>query len=130
MTKRIAKIKRSVLRNIFAAFSFTTALFVFQACYGTPQGLEDALFIEGTVTSAKTGEPIDNIQIVVDKTYSIYTGPSDDFEFSTGSIGDQVSLSFQDNDGTMNGSYATKDTVIARPQDTACVYVDIILDEI
>lgn len=35
------------LRNLLKGFSVTTALFVFTACYGTPQGYKMELPVEG-----------------------------------------------------------------------------------
>ena len=54
------------LRNILKGASLTTALFIFQACYGTPQ---DALYEYGeakmsfTLLSGSTGEPLEGIHI-------------------------------------------------------------------
>ena len=54
------------LRNLFKGASLTTALFIFQACYGTPQ---DVLYEYGeakisfTLLSGSTGEPLEGIHI-------------------------------------------------------------------
>ena len=54
------------LRNLFKGASLTTALFIFQACYGTPQ---DALYEYGeakisfTLLSGSTGNPLEGIHI-------------------------------------------------------------------
>ena len=55
------------LHNLLKGASLTTALFIFQACYGIPQ---PALYVEdGTapmsfsLVSRKTGEPLQGIQI-------------------------------------------------------------------
>ena len=50
------------LHNLLKGFSLTTALFIFQACYGTPDGLIDQQrFFK--VVEAGTGEPLDSIWI-------------------------------------------------------------------
>ena len=54
--------KRNWVRRIIGGISFTSALFVFQACYGTPQDFGFDLFIEGQVKSASTGLPVKGIK--------------------------------------------------------------------
>ncbi len=51
-----------ILRKIFAGFSLTAAMFVFQACYGTPQWAEDGVNVVFHVTDEE-GTPLENIWI-------------------------------------------------------------------
>lgn len=51
-----------LLRKILKGASLTTALFVFQACYGTPEWLHEAS-AEFKVVSAEDGTPLDGIAI-------------------------------------------------------------------
>jgi hypothetical protein len=47
------------MKRIFGGLSFTAALFVFEACHGTPQDLEEVdLIVDGTVKSEATGLPV------------------------------------------------------------------------
>ena len=105
--------KRNLVRNIVGGLSFSTALFVFQACYGMPQDMLDDLFIEGTVTAESTGLPVEGIKVTVSENgrhdytdsegfYSIYTD-----------LTDRVTLLFDDVDSEDNGSFARKDTVLS-----------------
>ena len=64
---KITKFKRKALKNIFGAFSLSTALFIFQACYGTNQDFEPELSIRGTVRAENTAEPIPGIKVSLDK---------------------------------------------------------------
>jgi hypothetical protein len=104
--------KRNWIRTIIGGLSFTTALFVFQACYGTPQGLRNDLLLEGQVKSKTSGLPIKGIKVSVpdfmqsqltdeDGSFSIYTGAKENLK-----------VQFGDADGAQNGTYAGKDTLI------------------
>lgn len=132
MAKRIAKIKRSALKKIFAVFSFTTALFIFQACYGTPQGWEFDIQIEGTVKSANSGDPINNIQLqlsISNGDHKVYTDSSGAFSFYTPRQ-EQLTISIKDIDEELNGSFAAKDTIIVPAQDSNRISIDILLNEL
>ena len=72
--------KRNWIRKLIGGLSFTTALFVFQACYGTPQDFGADVFIEGLVKSKKTGEPIKGIKVsVADNPQYQYTDEDGEF---------------------------------------------------
>jgi hypothetical protein len=56
------------LHNLLRGISLTGALFVFQACYGTPQGPFDErgeAYLSFSVVSAETGVPLPGIHILV-----------------------------------------------------------------
>lgn len=106
------------LRNILKGSTLATALFIFQACYGTPQG---PLYEYGTapmsftLCSASTGEPLEGIHITV----SVYEAPQEigvtasdghcqvEIPYVKNELGPY--LSFQDPDGR----FASKDTMLA-----------------
>ena len=48
---------------LIGGLSFTTALFVFQACYGMPQDWQDDVFIQGKVISSTTSLPVKGIKV-------------------------------------------------------------------
>lgn len=55
------------LSNLLKSASLTTALFIFQACYGTPYGYDPEV-LEGPfygfqVTSAEDGKPLKNVEV-------------------------------------------------------------------
>ena len=54
------------VRRIVGGLSFTSALFVFQACYGTPQDFGLDILLEGQVKSKSTGLPIQGIKVSVE----------------------------------------------------------------
>ena len=43
--------RKSWIRQLITGVSFTSALFVFQACYGTPQDFGVDILVEGKVKS-------------------------------------------------------------------------------
>jgi len=104
------------LRNILKGASLTTALFIFQACYGTPQWLQDSE-VQFQVVS-EDGSPVDDVEI--------YTkiDVSDDLDWNlcgnTGEDGTLSTVVYYDatNDPQFRvsdpeGRYAVKDTVVA-----------------
>ena len=111
MTIKWKKIKR----KIFGFLSFSAALFIFQACYGTPQDYEDDVLIQGTVKSDSTGLPVKGIKISFNNNqqYDI-TDSNGTFSFY---VLEQTTypLSFEDSDSSDNGSFAPFDTIIEDP---------------
>lgn len=110
--KKTLKIKRNVLRSLIGVFCFTTALFVFQACYGTPQDFGQDILIEGQVVSKASGDPIEGISIKLSETlqetlsdnegkFSIYTVTASNYK-----------LSFKDIDQEANGTFSKLDTTL------------------
>ena len=117
--------KRNWIRNIIGGLSFTPALFVFQACYGTPQDFGLDLFIEGKVVSKATGEPIKGIKVSAPQLQ--YTITNDKGEFSFYTIkSDKVQISFEDIDGAENGTFIKKDSIFSMVKDK--VYLNIKLE--
>ena len=50
------------LHNLLKGLSLTTALFVFQACYGTPEWFHDNA-LPFKVVDARTGDPLEGVDI-------------------------------------------------------------------
>jgi len=120
-------LKRNWARGIIGGLSFTSALFVFQACYGTPQDMMDDFLVEGKVTSKSTGHPIRDIRVsVADDGQFVHTNSLGKFGFYT-AWRENMILQFNDVDAAANGSYASRDTVLNDLSDR--VYVDIALEE-
>jgi putative lipoprotein (rSAM/lipoprotein system) len=104
--------KRNWIRTIIGGLSFTSALFIFQACYGTPQDLKNDLLLEGQVKSIISGLPIKGIKVSVpDFMQSQLTDENGSFSIYTGAK-ENLKVQFEDVDLTQNGSYAQKDTII------------------
>ncbi len=119
--------KSRFIRKILGGLSFTSALFVFQACHGTPQDFGNDLFVEGQVKAKTSGVPIKGIKVsVADNLQYVITDEDGKFSFYTEMI-QHLALKFQDTDSTLNGLYAGKDTVLADVNEN--VYLDIILEE-
>jgi putative lipoprotein (rSAM/lipoprotein system) len=119
--------KGNFIRKIIGGLSLTTALFVFQACYGTPQDFGADVFIEGLVKSEKTGQPIQGIKVSVeDFSQYLYTDEDGGFSLFTES-GPSRKIKFEDIDSDQNGAFIDKDTVLTNPGEH--VYLDILLEE-
>jgi hypothetical protein len=104
--------KRNWVRKLIGGMSLTTAVFIFQACYGTPQDFGMDIFIEGLVKSKKTGEPIKGIKVsVADNPQYQYTNDAGEFSFYTESADSKV-IKFEDIDSIQNGAFIDKDTTL------------------
>jgi hypothetical protein len=119
--------KRTWIRKLIGGLSLTSALFVFQACYGTPQDFGLDLFIEGQVKSKTSGLPIEGIKVsVANNPQFTMTDGDGKFILITEMIKD-LTLRFQDVDSLHNGYYTDKDTVMNLPK--GMVFLDIKLEE-
>lgn len=118
--------KSRLLRSIVGGLSFTTALFIFQACYGTPQDFGLDVLVEGQVKSRATGLPVKGIRVSVQDGIQ-YTTTNDEgrFGFYTERL-DQLKVAFEDIDAEESGVFSSKDTVLVNFPDV--VYLDILLD--
>jgi len=112
MKRKLTDKKRKILRRIFGALSFTTALFVFQACYGTPQDFGN-FGIRGTVKSKITNQVIPGIKVLISNTTNYtYTDPDGYFVVYVPEL-KIYNMRFEDIDSENNGIYSTKDTTFA-----------------
>lgn len=115
--------KKNWIRKIIGGLSLTSAMFVFQACYGTPQDFGLDLLVEGQVKSKITGLPIKGIKVsVADNLQYEYTNDEGRFSFYTEKI-DTLNILFEDIDSTQNGNYLNRDTVLKNPSEK--VFLDI-----
>jgi putative lipoprotein (rSAM/lipoprotein system) len=119
--------KSNWIRKLIGGLSFTTALFVFQACYGTPQDMGNDVFIEGQVKSKTSGLPVKGIKVAVaDNMQYQYTDENGKFSFYTEML-ENLTLHFQDIDLSQNGLYKDKDTLLNTMSKK--VYLNIVLEE-
>ncbi len=104
--------KRHWFRGVIGGLSFTSALFIFQACYGMHRDYIPDMFVAGKVTAKSTGLPIKNIKVVAEPDGNgMQTNEKGEFSFYS-PIFDQIKLTFEDIDSTENGSFQTIDTLI------------------
>lgn len=119
--------KKKWIRKVIGGLSLTSALFVFQACYGTPQDLYFDVLIEGQVNAKSSGLPIKGIQVLVaDNMQYQITDEEGKFSFYTQRI-EPLTLQFADIDSVQNGLFNQKDTVLTNFAEE--FYLDILLDE-
>jgi len=113
LKSRIIQRKQKVFRAVFGTLSFSTALFIFQACYGTPADLRADYCVEGVVTSRTSGLPISGIKVSwLNQPYAGWTDPSGKFTFYLPRES-EYTLRFEDTDAALNGKFLPKDTLIS-----------------
>jgi hypothetical protein len=120
-------VKQNWRRKLLGGLSLTSALFIFQACYGTPQDFGLDIYIEGQVKSYTTGKPIQGIKVsVAEKMQYEYTNQEGRFSFYT-EIADNYKIKFEDIDAIQNNFFIDKDTILSGIDKR--VYLDIVLKE-
>lgn len=118
---------RKWIKRIIGGLSFTTAVFVFQACYGTSQDFGNDYLIEGQVKSKTTNLPIKGIKVsVADDHQYVITDSLGNFRFYA-EMKYEIKVMFRDIDSTLNGHYQDRDTVLTSVQQTG--FLDIKLDD-
>ena len=119
--------KRNHIRTLIGGLSFTTALFVFQACYGMPQDWQDDVFIEGKVVSQASRLPVKGIKVESDLHGHLgITDNLGEFGFYT-PWANSLRLTIEDTDPDSDGDYLSKDTVLVDPNHQ--VYLNIAIEE-
>lgn len=104
--------KRKILRRIYGALSLSSALFVFQACYGTPKDMGSDVYIQGLVKSKTTNQPIPGIKV------SILNQPQYELTDLAGTFKiyiareDVYTVKFEDIGSNQSVMFLPKDTVI------------------
>ena len=116
------------LRNILKGASLTTALFIFQACYGTPEWLHDE-DVQFQVVSAADDMPVDDVEIYTRVMYNDgldwnLCGYTDEEGTLSTTIYFDVNNAPQFRISDPNGRYAVKDTVIADMSDTILIKLE------
>jgi len=105
--------KRNWTRKLIGGLSFTSAMFVFQACYGTPQDFGLDILIEGQVKSVEENMQYD------------FTNDEGKFSFYTEPV-NSLKIKFEDVDFAQYGTFVNKDTIPAIADKK--VYLNIALD--
>jgi hypothetical protein len=113
-------------RKLIGGLSFTSALFVFQACYGTPQDFGLDILVEGQVKSKATGLPVKGIKVSVEEIMQYdFTNDEGKFSFYTEAV-NSLKIKFEDVDFAQYGTFVNKDTIPAIADKR--VYLNIALD--
>ena len=101
---------KKLIHKILSGISLTSVLFVFQACYGTPQDMEQDNQFEGVVKSKVTGNVIKGIKVSTNfEGRQAYTNDNGEFSVFL-PLADQYRLTFEDIDSTQNGAFRSLDT--------------------
>lgn len=113
------------IRRMVRGVSLTSALFVFQACYGTPQDLGFDLLIEGQVKSKTTGLPIPGIKVTIkDIGQWEFTDEEGRFGIYT-LLTDAVTVQFQDVDSIENGNFNYQDTLLTTDREHVLLTIEL-----
>jgi putative lipoprotein (rSAM/lipoprotein system) len=118
----ILAIKSYLIRSALKLLGITSVCFLFEACYGTPQGDFNPLTklnFTGKVNSISTNLPIDGIEVTLTEqvnTHNTEKGFSDSsgvFSVKMNASNNyNYKLSFRDIDSSVNGEFYPKDTII------------------
>jgi len=120
-------IKHNWRRKLLGGLSLTSALFIFQACYGTPQNMGLDIFIEGQVISLNTKMPIKGIRVSIENKFQYeFTDTDGKFSFYT-ETAKSYKIIFEDIDTYENGSFFGRDTTLTGINERA--YLKIGLQE-
>jgi len=120
--------KKNWIRKAISGLSFTSALFIFQACYGSPQDFGLDMLIEGQVKSKTSGLPIKGVKVSVDRTGQYVLTDSDgNFSFYTENL-ENIKVKFEDIDDTENGLFENMDTIVDNSDKK--VFLEVELNEI
>jgi len=104
------------LHNLMKGLSLTTALFIFQACYGTPDWLHDGR-LQFKVVAADTGEPLKDVYVssrvqAADNLDWIPCGVTNDEGMACVFFGMEEGMAPQFRFEMVDSDYMVKDTVI------------------
>jgi hypothetical protein len=111
MKKKLTDKRRKILRWIYGTLSFTTALFVFQACYGSLQDFGNDAAIHGYVKSKTSNQRVPGIKVTVNNEPQYEVTDSTGFYMIYVPVSGDYTVRFEDIDGVNNGSYLPKDTL-------------------
>jgi len=126
MTTKLKEKKHKILRIIFGTLSFSTAVFVFQACYGTPEDFGMDVEIKGYLKSKATNQPIPGIKVSLENQPQYELTDSEGMFKIYASKDSSYKVMFEDIDSTTNGSFLPKDTVVSIIDDTT--FLNVALD--
>lgn len=111
------------IRKIFGGLSLAAVLFVFQACYGTPQDMGLDVLVTGQVKSATTGLPLSGVRITVANNHQ-YEVTDAEGKFSFYTVSDnEIKLNFLSENAALNSF----DTTLTNSRDQ--VFMEIKLSE-
>ncbi|MDR0784862.1 MAG: hypothetical protein LBE74_03140 [Treponema sp.] len=107
--KKTKQAVRRIVRKVCTGLGLTATALTFQACYGPPQAMGMDVLIRGVVKSEATNAPIKGIKVSAAELYQYeLTDEGGGFQFYVPQE-DVCVITFEDIDGTKNGSYQGKE---------------------
>lgn len=122
--------RRKLLRALFGLFSFSSAMFVFQACYGMPPDYGLDLYISGKVVAKSSNLPIEGIKVSVDGSSNYGVTDSSGFYSFYNERNNGLKFRFEDIDSTKNGYYQTLDSTLHIASDLEKISFNVALKEV
>ena len=117
--------KRKILRRVFGVLSLSSALFVIQACYGTPKDMGSDVYIQGLVKSKATNQPIPGIKVsILNHPQYELTDQAGMFKIYT-SKEDSYTIRFEDIASNQSVKFLPKDTVIGIVNESTILNVSL-----
>lgn len=127
--KQSENVRRRIIRSFLGLFSLSTMLFVFQACYGTPQDFGQDVLVTGKVISKTDQAGIEGIQVSFENLPQ-YTTTLEDGGFSLYCpIQDSYHVLVSDEDGDAKGAFQNTDTVVNLDLDQTELFLQISLEK-
>ena len=123
---KLTAMSRNWKRKILGGLSLTSALFVFQACYGSLQDFGIDFLVEGKVKSKISGLPIKGIKVSAQENMQYFlTDDNGRFSFYTEML-DSLVIKFEDIDSSQNGLYNNKDTLLKGVKERVYLEIDMV----
>ena len=104
MKTKFALFTRSVATRILGLFSLGAFLFVFEACYGTPEAFGLDVQLRGIVLSASDNQPVEGMKISINGTMYDYTDSEGQYIIYVEQL-PSYNICVEDIDGAENGSF-------------------------
>lgn len=117
------KFKSKFLKRVLKATGLCTACFIFEACYGSPEGefepiINEQIGFTGWVKDDSTKIGIENISVKIENLSSgqsmrSFTDQNGNYNVSIPALkNDEVAIYYLDVDSTDNNLYEDKDTIV------------------
>lgn len=126
--KILERLRGSFYRRILKATGLCTACFIFEACYGTPEGdydpiMNESIEFSGWVKEDSTKSGIENISVRIENMASgqnlkTFTDRFGRYELTMQAFrNDEIEIVFTDVDSSSNGLFESKDTIVLLSDD-------------
>ena len=129
LLKQSLNVRRRLIRSFLGLFSISTMLFVFQACYGTPQDFGQDVHITGKISSKTDQTGLYGMHISF-QNLPQYTTSQEDGSFSHYCpVQDSYQVVLSDKNGDTGGVFLDIDTLVNLDIDQTELFLQIAMEE-